>query len=294
MFLQDPSLSFIKKHHFKDTLALLIVFLSFNHFASLILLVSFSIVTRSRNFLADCFIRFFLPKSHYNTFINDDEFQIKPVPLQPMTNSNVKGKRRATQTGKQTLVSTGAYENPKALPIRSLKKTILFIIVEAIGASLLKYYGDRYFSEPIENLAMSIVASSLVNDPKDALSLATTSSIIYALTTQWIQKVLVMLDFNDSLFSFPPKPSRSRWLLLMDKYPMFTGKIPILFEFLSSSSKYIRFASYLTSFHVVVSQIEHNINVQSHERKINEYNNCETSSTTVNTSSATALSLIHI
>ena len=53
---------FAKKHRFKDTLALFLVFLSFNHFTSLCLLVSFIVATKCKDFLANCFIILFLSK----------------------------------------------------------------------------------------------------------------------------------------------------------------------------------------------------------------------------------------
>ncbi|CAH00808.1 Nnf2p [Kluyveromyces lactis] len=292
MSSSDPSLSFIRRHHFKDSLALLIVFLSFNHFASLILLVSFSIVTRSRNFLSECFIRFFLPKSHYNGFVNDDDYQIKPiqaVAVAPINNVlSAKTRKKSVMASKQQASASPTNSTVNAVPTnnvlgvngettkprlrKSKKKLLFFLIQEAILAFILKYYGDKYFTEPIENLAMSIVASSLVNDPKDALSVATTSSIIYALSTQWIQKLLFLFDYEKAVFAFPSKPTISRWTLLIDKYPSLTGRLPSIFEFLTFSSRYIRYASYLASFHVVVAQIEQNLIVQSYERKNNESN----------------------
>ncbi|CDO93920.1 unnamed protein product [Kluyveromyces dobzhanskii CBS 2104] len=288
----DPSLSFIRRHHFKDSLALLIVFLSFNHCASLILLVSFSIVTRSRNFLSECFIRFFLPKSHYNGFVNDDDYQIKPVLAvisAPINNVQVnKTRKKSTTMSKQqpiasptnsavnTVPTTGMLpangEPTKPRSRRSKKKMTFFLIQEVLLAFVLKYYGDKYFTEPIENLAMSIVASSLVNDPKDALSVATTSSIIYALSTQWIQKLLLLLDIKNTSFRLSSKPGTSRWTLLIDRYPSLSAKLPPVLGFLSFSSRYIRYASYLASFHVVVAQIEQNLVVQSSARKNDESN----------------------
>lgn len=261
------SLSFIKKHHFKDTLALLILFLSFNHFASLLLLVSFSIVTRSRNFLADCFTKLFLPQNKLRNTINDEDYEIKPV--QSSAFGYTKNKKKHTTNTKQVSTSEPG-DMIKQSPWDVNKKTAIFFILEAFFASMVQYYGDKYFSEPVENLAMSIIASSLVNDPKDALSIATTSSIIYALSTQWIQKVLSLLEIDDHLFTFPSKQSKSRWSILMHKYPNFTERIPFLLEILEHMNKYVRFATFLASFHVVVSQIEINMIIQSYEREASE------------------------
>lgn len=163
----------------------------------------------------------------------------------------------------------------------SKKKKVFLLIQELLVASLLRYYGDKYFSEPIENLAMSIVASCLVNDPKDALSVATTCSIMYALSTQWIQKLMMILDIKNTFIGFPARPSSAR---LIEKYPQLMHKLPAIFEVLSFSSKYIRYASYLASFHVVVSQIKQNLIVQSYERKSESINSSNSSNNNNNSS----------
>lgn len=58
---------------------------------------------------------------------------------------------------------------------------IVFIIIEAITAILIKIYAANYFLLPIENLAISIIAAFAINDPINALNYATTCSVIYAI-----------------------------------------------------------------------------------------------------------------
>lgn len=58
----DNPFFFTKRHKFKDTLALFIIFLSFNHLASLCLLLLFILATNLNNLLTDSFIYAFLWK----------------------------------------------------------------------------------------------------------------------------------------------------------------------------------------------------------------------------------------
>lgn len=228
----DRSISFIQKHHFKDTLALLIVFLSFNHFASLCLLISFVIATRSRNFLSSCLITLFLSRK--------PSVGLGKTPFPPVKFANSK-KLQVTQGNKKSHVFPH------------------LLILEVIVAAILKVYGDHYFTRPIENLAMSVVASSLINDPRDCLNYATSCSILYGLSLNLVQRMIQFFDIKELVYSIPKHVAVSKWEILFNRYPILSQRLPYLFDSLKWSNKFIRYCCYFTSCHVVIYQFYQNM-----------------------------------
>ncbi|QLQ80231.1 hypothetical protein HG537_0D02320 [Torulaspora globosa] len=219
-------IAFAKKHRFKDTLALFIVFLSFNHFASLCLLTSFVIATRFRNFLTNCFIALFLSKKPSPpmaevSHVDDEQYVV-----------NVNEKKQSTMSGWRV-------KNSLSLPL---------LISEIVVATILKLYGENYFLKPIENLALSILASSMINDPKDCLSYATSCSVLYAVALQAYQKIGIIqcLDITFPMSLFKPAMSQG-------KATVSTGSF-VQGQMMSWLSRYGRHLLYYVSFHVVVFQ----------------------------------------
>lgn len=229
-------IAFAKKHRFKDTLALFIVFLSFNHFASLCLLISFVIATRFRNFLTNSFIALFLSK--------------KPSP--PMA--------EVSHVEDQANVQSSASSNEKRLSSlhswRSRRNFSLPLLIgEMLVATILKLYGEDYFLHPIENLALSILASSMINDPKDCLSYATSCSVLYAVALHVYHKIGILQQLeevfthSDLVHTFP--------LSLITKTvskPQGSAPAGHLCQLMLWIDRYGRHLLYYISFHIVVFQ----------------------------------------
>ncbi|CAD6625570.1 HN1_G0034050.mRNA.1.CDS.1 [Saccharomyces cerevisiae] len=226
---------FAKKHRFKDTLALFLVFLSFNHFTSLCLLVSFIVATKCKDFLANCFIVLFLskkPSRHISEVAHID------ISTSKVTNgsSNRKSNSRFFGNSKNSFV----------IPIPVLICEILF-------AMLLKIYGGNYFVKPIKNLAISIIASFLINDPSDCLSYATSCSVLYAVSTNTFQRVSHFFD-TIQLFDMSLRGTGQsiKLFTVFRKYSQFFKKLfslflPMPFKMLGKHSDSM---IYYLSFHI--------------------------------------------
>lgn len=234
----NQPIAFAKKHRFKDTLALFIVFLSFNHFASLCLLISFVIATRCRNFLANSFITLFLSK--------------KPSP--PMTevahiDHESDAERLLSSSERKQLTSCSPRKRGSSLSIPLLMGEIIF-------ATILKIYGEEYFINPIENLALSILASSMINDPSDCLSYATSCSVLYAATLHIYRKSGLIRRMQEVLSQINPTACS---YLGGFKHTLAVGS-GTAERHLSSGKilpwidKYGRHLLYYISFHIVVYQ----------------------------------------
>lgn len=234
----NQPIAFARKHRFKDTLALFIVFLSFNHFASLCLLISFVIATRCRNFLANSFITLFLSK--------------KPSP--PMTEVSHVDHESSTEylMNPTDRKSTASYTRKNRLNL-----SIPLLLGEMIFATILKFYGEDYFMNPIENLALSILASSMINDPSDCLSYATSCSVLYAATLHIYRKSGVIRHLHEvlsqlgSIYSLSIPLLKSATPLDGEKLAqnlLSTGKL------LPWIDRYGRHLLYYISFHIVVYQ----------------------------------------
>ncbi|CAI4062898.1 hypothetical protein N7582_002246 [Saccharomyces uvarum] len=227
---------FAKKHRFKDTLALFLVFLSFNHFTSLCLLVSFIVATKCKDFLANCFIVLFLskkPSRHISEVAHID------ITTSKGTNSNSSKKFNSR--------FFNCSKNSFMIPIPVL-------ICEIIFAALLKLYGGSYFVKPIKNLAISIIASFLINDPSDCLSYATSCSVLYAVTTNTFQRVSHLFDavqlFN-SYFRGIGQPIEL--FSVFHRYSHFLTKLFSLFLPVSSKmfGRHAESMIYYLSFHII-------------------------------------------
>ncbi|AQZ09864.1 NNF2 (YGR089W) [Zygosaccharomyces parabailii] len=218
---EDQPIAFVRKHRFKDTLALFIVFLSFNHFASLCLLISFVIATRFRNFLANSFITLFLSK--------------KPSPgMNEISHREAEPKKSRT-AGFQTPVS--------------------LLSCEILVATVLKLYAESYFLSPIENLALSILASSLINDPSDCLSYATSCSVLYAITLNICRKLGPLSQFTETWGNCGEFCYSSIPLWRPEKYLRFREGSAMI----GWLDKYVHHLLYYISFHIVVFQFSQSI-----------------------------------
>ncbi|CAI4062352.1 Nnf2p SKDI_07G3380 [Saccharomyces kudriavzevii IFO 1802] len=227
---------FAKKHRFKDTLALFLVFLSFNHFTSLCLLVSFIIATKCKDFLANCFIILFLsrkPSRHISEVAHID------ITTSRRTNSNTSRKLNS----RFFTYSKNSFVIP--VPI---------LIFEIIFAMLLKIYGGNYFVKPIKNLAISIIASFLINDPSDCLSYATSCSVLYAVSTNIFQRVSHLFATTQLFDSFFRGTEQSvKLFAVFHRYAQFLRKLfslflPLSFEMLGRHAESI---VYYLSFHIL-------------------------------------------
>lgn len=235
---KSQPIAFARKHRFKDTLALFIVFLSFNHFASLCLLTSFVIATRCRNFLANSFITLFLSK--------------KPSP--PMTEvSHVDH-----ETNADYLFSSNDRKPANSYIRKSGRNLSLPLLLgEMAFATVLKFYGREYFMNPIENLALSILASSMINDPSDCLSYATSCSVLYAATLHIYRKNGLFRQLHEvlnqlgSIFSLSLPLFRTAAphgsVTSMQNHPVSGQILPWI-------DKYGHHLLYYISFHIVVYQ----------------------------------------
>ncbi|CCK68563.1 Nnf2p KNAG_0B01160 [Huiozyma naganishii CBS 8797] len=249
---------FARTHRFKDTLALLIVFLSFNHFFSLCLLASFVVATRFKNFLAHCFIVLFLSKSP-SPCISEATHSRKPLTTNS-SNSKLHAKRR-TKSLSKSIGSAKDICNYGKLKCstensRNFHSLITLLAVEIVGATVIRKYGSDYFVSPIETLAMAIVASFLINDPVECLSYATACTVLYAVSMNISRKVVPMI----SPLSFHPGTNLERnmrtlcliWLNVTD-----TMKT-LEYHLFSKYARYIRGIRFYLSFHVVFFQFSKN------------------------------------
>ncbi|SCU90093.1 LAME_0E07030g1_1 [Lachancea meyersii CBS 8951] len=252
----DSSINFIKEHHFKDTFALLVVFLSFNHLASLCLLAIFIITTKSRNFLATCFIRLFLSKQR----CGDVEERPTTVANKAKsatvdTSASGSGKDVGPDAQRYTDGSTSAFIKRKC----ALFKISPFFLLELVVAGLLRVHASQYFTRPIENLAMSIIASSLINDPRDCLSYATSCSILYGLVVNVWHRAALFLDLKISPVSVVSASSLHQWYGSLLTLPILGRAMPLFWRLAGHSSKYLRICRYLASFHIVLAQFYQNM-----------------------------------
>ncbi|SCW01855.1 LAFE_0E08746g1_1 [Lachancea fermentati] len=231
----DNSVKFIREHHFKDTFALLIVFLSFNHFASLCLLSVFIIATKSKNFLATCFIKIFLSRRLSTAATCEDLALAKPT-------TSKKG-----QQGQS--------------PDKKRPSTISFpiLIFELFVAGIFNFYARYYFTRPIENLAMSIVASSLINDPRDCLSYATSCSILYGILLNLIKRVMIFFDLQFTSYSILKNAPLYKWKIVSEQHPLLEQLIPYSIILWSWCNRLVRYGRYFASFHIVLYQFHQNM-----------------------------------
>lgn len=244
-----------RQHKFKDTFALFIVFLSFNHFTSLCLLILFIITTRINNLLANTFVTLFLAKTP-SPSIND----ITHDNITTNTNSN---------NNSQSSISNHAHHskyhshrknnrNPIKQKFHEINNTnqfsLISLTIQILLATLARLYAGNYFIVPIENLAISIITSSLLNNPNDCLSYATSCSVLYAISLNLLKNILTLSSFisnnnnkNNSITGF----LLNHLLSLLHKQLTVNKWLPL---WIPIDSKYIRIIRYYLSFHIVATQ----------------------------------------
>lgn len=272
-----------RQHKFKDTFALFMVFLSFNHFTSLCLLIIFITTTRIQNLLANIFVTLFLSKtpspsiddithdqsqsqshSHTHTSLIHSAQQSRFNPLNHShhphhphlihhphqhkkinrlpNNANINNNNNNSIKQKQP---NNNNNNSQLSP--------LSLIIEILIATLARLYAGNYFIVPIENLAISILASSLLNNPNDCLSYATTCSVLYAISLNFCKNIISLsfLSTNNNnsitaiILKYLLSHNKPFGSILFNKWAPLG--IPI-------NSKYIRIIRYYLSFHIVATQ----------------------------------------
>lgn len=239
-------LSFARNHRFKDTLALFLVFLSFNHVMLFLLLVVFIVATRFKNALANSFILFFLSK--------------KPSPdIQVVSNSAKNKKRYVTPPTLYKLLAMKNIPFIGTLHDNSILRPVPLIVIEYLFVTILRIYGGNYFTDPIEYFAIGIVASFLINDPNTCLTHAMICSVLYSLSKHFFYSVLPLLfgkGIMGFILSFKSSGHRGQ---LIRQYLLRNSAILRLFDNLcgkvnstdSSLSLYIDEICFYLSFHII-------------------------------------------
>ncbi|KAL3237480.1 Nnf2p RNJ42_01014 [Nakaseomyces bracarensis] len=176
--------TFAKNHRFKDTLALFLVFLSFNHTLLFLLLTVFVVAMRMKNALANSFIVFFLSK--------------KPsADIQVVNRREIKGWKYVGPPF-LSVVYTVVSRLHRLMMVDWLNKSSVLrplpgILLEYLATSVLITYGGSYFSEPVENFTIAIVASFLINDPNNCLTQAMLCSVLYSTSNHIVHNYLPKL-----------------------------------------------------------------------------------------------------
>lgn len=289
-----PMNIFSKKHRFKDTLALFVVFLSFNHFSSLCFLIFFVIATRFNDFIPNFFISLFLTKkpspciTEIAHFDKVEQQNLLLLPAQSRNNNPSKRSQFRNTTNGNILSSiasntipainnnnstsssnanitnnngntNAAQQSFNTLSYRQIP--ISFLLCEILVATLLRVYGGNYFISPIENLAISLFVSFLINDPNDCLSYATSCTVIYAVSINLFNRIGPLFgNFKDGLLlsshiylsgnssSFKHVSSSKFPFIVGHVYRFFIPSFPVMYE------RYIHHLRYYLSFHIVVHQ----------------------------------------
>ena len=222
--------TFVQNHRFKDTAALFIVFLSFNHFYLLCLLLFFIAATQQLDFLPNFLILSTLSKK-----------PTRPVALTATVSGDAYITRRSSHFSGQPqgyhnqstltsglpiggvnkhahLTTAGSnsgninnnrhksfsgFKNSAAVRHWSWLNTTLYLGTEFGMATLLLVYAPSYFVAPIETLAISILVAFLVHDPRDSLNCATACTILYAVTLNII-KLLTLAPLGGTGNNFKP------------------------------------------------------------------------------------------
>ncbi|AGO11800.1 AaceriADR028Wp [[Ashbya] aceris (nom. inval.)] len=230
---------FTTRHRMKDTIALLLVFLSFNHLTALCILGLFAAASGSEGLLTECVSKLYwrwYGSSDVDNSLSVFGFNLRKIPL-----DRAKNAKRAAGTLPENLPTRLAPGSPAMLHKRVLLALELFM------AWFLQRLGRHHFRVPVENLAMSIVASSLVNDQGELLSYATTCSVTYAVTTRIMWHIGAYYKWPYLFHLFPTEGEA------IEKY--FTP-LPAHSSTASASTfeHYILLLKYVISFHVVAWQ----------------------------------------
>ncbi|KAK5781123.1 hypothetical protein RI543_001515 [Arxiozyma heterogenica] len=293
-------ISLIRQHRFEDTFALFIVFLSFNHFTSLCMLMIFIVTTRTRRVIANSFITLCLFKrpspsiddiTHRDSYPNQQEASFaspkylnlsKSHPHHSHHHSQVQGKKIARVPTANTVNGNNfssnlnsAYQlnHQNSIPNMRLKQqdrkhyrshhsklSPMSVLIEILVATLARMYAGNYFIIPIENLAVSIIASSLINDPNECLSFATSCSVLYAISVNILKRfyILLALSKTNSISGFIFFYLNSNSNIHINYIKKFIEVVTRQFDYLPNweflNIKYIRIIRYYLSFYIVVNQ----------------------------------------
>ncbi|AMD20767.1 HDR024Wp [Eremothecium sinecaudum] len=226
---QRPSLhSHLYKHQWADTITLLLVCLSFNILTVSCLLIVFILATTSQNFI-----------SLWLSVSNSTKYIIDGVDIFDRANTEQKVPTVSGKNSKKALVSknqqvfSAGYDKP---PGWSFGRRYLGL--EIVLAWI--FYGLRtqYFMIPIENFAISIIASTLINDKIDTLKHAVLCSILYIICTK-----LLEMPTNDTSISSMFSENLPVGMKPL-KFINALNPIPILI-------RHVPFLKYALSFHIV-------------------------------------------
>lgn len=263
--------SFAKNHRFKDTLALFLVFLSFNHTLLFLLLTVFVVAMRMKNALANSFIVFFLSKKPSSDIQVVNRREIKAWKyVGPPTFSVV-----YTVISKlHELMMVGVVD--KIVILRPLPG----ILLEYFATTLLITYGGSYFSEPVENFTIAIVASFLINDPNNCLTQAMLCSVLYSTSTHFMHNYLPKLvgkSWYRYILSFSSSGLRSKKIR---RYLMSNSvALRILSRLLeklhlsgtSGSESYLREPCIFLSFHILIFVFNRRYTAPVYEEEFHHY-----------------------
>lgn len=284
----NEAIHLTRQHRFKDTFALFIVFLSFNHFTSLCLLVIFIVATRIHNLMANSFVTLFLSKSpspsideitHGETYTSHNgafsltqsaqskfnhiyHSQPKKINRLP-TNVNTNNSTTTTNNNNNNMNRPRYQDRKPQSQSKQQQQQLspLSLLIEILIATIARLYAGNYFIIPIENLATSVLASSLINNPNECLSYATSCSVLYAIS-------LNLLRGSASLSFLSNTSSVTGTIFYFLQHNTFnqsmSHRFDILPHWLFINSKYIRVIRYYLSFHIVVTQFSVKaLNIQS-------------------------------
>ncbi|CCF60505.1 hypothetical protein KAFR_0K01510 [Kazachstania africana CBS 2517] len=248
-------ISLSSRHRFEDTLALFIVFLSFNHFSSLCLLVTFILMTKFKNFITNMFITLFLQKKPSPRI--EEVSHIESVGSLSSQSSSMK-----VPNGAATSKKLSRNQNTSIFKEKFILAPFLHAVVEFTLATVLKVYGGNYFVVPTEKLAIAIIASFMINDPGDCLSYATICTVLYAVSSNILKRLAPFNDgppfvFYQSIKTFPLKSPLISFfyrysLILFKLLHLFVPTIP------NEWNKYITHLCYYLSLHIVYTQFARN------------------------------------
>ncbi|AET39498.1 Nnf2p Ecym_4454 [Eremothecium cymbalariae DBVPG len=233
---------FMNSHRLKDTLALLFVFVSFNNVMALCLLTSFIVASSSGHCLSS-----FVAKMVWvlNGTCGNKRYVISnSIKTKSLRFTWISGRVISRSKGSYRLV---AFELINGWVIWLLRNRMI-VGFEIIMACMLKKFGCFYFRAPIENLALSIIASNLLNSQKDLLSYATKSSIVYSLSLKISQRISTYCGYSPNISVAHSQGSVQGIVFIHPLRGTVSGRL------ISLLGNYIPLIRYALSFHVVVSQ----------------------------------------
>ena len=273
-------ISLTRQHSFEDTFALFIVFLSFNHFTSLCLLMIFIVANKARRLIADTFIILCLFKrpspsiddiTHWDSHHNQQESSFSSLfssylnPSKSFNNHfhNNNNSNNNNQHYQQSNISNIRLkqQDRKHYPQQRPRFSLVSILFELLIATLVRIYAGNYFIVPIENLAISVFASSLINDPNECLHYATSCSVFYAISVNVLERCYTLSSFSKTnsilgsiLHNSINNNSNNCYNYIKKYFEFILTQFNHLPNWGFLNAKYIRTIRYYLSFHIVISQ----------------------------------------